>query len=148
MAIIRWRPDRDIWSLRDDMNELINSFFGRAGGPRTIPEGAWNPAVDVSETENAVYVSAEVPGLKKEDINISIQDNVLSFKGEKKQEKTRKDESLHCVERYYGSFHRSFSLPSQVDSSKVKATYKDGILTIELPKKEEAKPKEISISVD
>lgn len=147
MAIIRWRPGRDLWSLRDDMNDLFDSFFGQTGERREFGEGVWNPATDVSETENAILVATEVPGLKKEDISISIRDNILTLKGEKKQEKTYKDENLHRVERCYGCFNRSFTLPSMVDTSKVKATYKDGILTIELPKKEEAKPKEISISV-
>lgn len=147
MPFIRWRPNRDLWTLRDDMNELFDSVFGRSAERQPAGEGVWNPAVDVSETEEAVFVAAEVPGLKKEDIKISIQDNVLTLQGEKKQEKIQKDENLHCVERYYGNFRRSFNLPSQVDSGKVKATYKDGILTIELPKKEEAKPKEINISV-
>lgn len=144
MAIIRWKPESNLWSLREDMNDLFDSFFGRALERR---EGIWSPAVNVTENKDAVVVTAEVPGLKKEDISISMHDNVLTLKGEKKQEKIQEDENYHCVERSFGSFNRSFTLPTMVDSAKVKASYKDGILTVELPKKEEAKPKEISINV-
>ena len=145
MAIIRWRPERDLWSFRDDMNELFDSFFGKSTEQR---EGMWSPAIDVAETKDDIIVTAEVPGLNKDDINISIQENVLTLRGEKKQSKEQKDENLHRVERIYGSFQRSFTLPTLVDFTKVSAAYKDGVLRIVLPKKEEVKPKEISISIE
>ena len=145
MAIIRWRPERDLWSFRDDMNELFDSFFGKSTEQR---EGMWSPAIDVAETKDDIIVTAEVPGLNKDDINISIQENILTLRGEKKQSKEQKDENLHRVERIYGSFQRSFTLPTLVDSTKVNASYKDGVLRIVLPKKEEVKPKEISISIE
>ena len=108
----------------------------------------WSPAIDVAETKDDIIVTAEVPGLNKDDINISIQENILTLRGEKKQSKEQKDENLHRVERIYGSFQRSFTLPTLVDSTKVNASYKDGVLRIVLPKKEEVKPKEISISIE
>jgi len=108
----------------------------------------WAPLVDVAETKDEVIVRAEVPGLSKEDITVTLQDNVLTLRGEKKQEKTEKDATFHRMERSYGSFVCSFTLPTLVQADKVKAAYKDGVLEIVLPKAEEVKPKEISISVN
>lgn len=146
MAIVRWRPLRDLYRLQEDMDRFIDDFFHGFPG-REVETGMWSPSVDICETEDAVIVTAEVPGMKKDDIKISIQDNVLMLKGEKHQEKEAKQENYHRLERVYGSFRRSFSLPASVDASKVKASYKDGVLRIELPKKEEARPKEIPITV-
>ena len=147
MAIVRWRPMRDLFHIQDDLNRFVNDFF-ESEPSRGAQNGVWNPAVDISETDNAIQVTAEIPGMKKEDIKISIHNNVLVLKGEKKKEKEEKEENYHRIERAYGSFMRSFSLPTSVNASKVKAAYKDGILTVELSKKEEAKPNEISINVE
>jgi len=108
----------------------------------------WSPTVDISETKDEVIVKAEVPGMTKEDISVFLQDNVLTLRGEKKQEKEEKDKTFHRVERSYGSFVRSFTLPTLVQADKVKAAYKVGVLQITLPKAEEVKPKEILISVN
>lgn len=147
MAITRWRPFRDIVSIQDEMNRLFDDFFGR---PLTRPEceDAWSPSVDVSETKDNVIINAEIPGMSKEDVKVSVQDNVLTLSGERKQEKEEKNANYHRIERNYGSFRRSFTLPTPVQPDKVKATYKDGILRITLPKTEEVKPKEIPISVE
>ena len=147
MAIVRWRPMRDLFHIQDDLNRFVNDFFENEPS-RGHNNGVWSPAVDISETENSIQVTAEVPGMNKDDIKISIHNNVLVLKGEKKKEKEEKEENYHRIERAYGSFMRSFSLPTSIDANKVKASYKDGILTIELSKKEEAKPKEISINVE
>ncbi|GBD94922.1 18 kDa heat shock protein [bacterium BMS3Abin05] len=150
MAIVRWRPTRDILGIRDEMDRLFDEFFG------TLPEkfagenveGVWLPAVDISETEHDLIVTAELPGIKKDALKLSVQDNILTIKGEKKQEKETKDENYHRIERSYGAFQRTFSLPAIVDATKIKATFKDGVLKIRLPKKEEAKTKEIPIATE
>jgi len=129
------------------MSRLFNAFFTRTSDRTEGRTLSWSPLVDISETDDKIKVTAEVPGMKKDDIKISIQDNVLTLKGEKKQEKEEKDKNSHRVERAYGAFERSFSLPASVQTDKVKASYKEGVLTISLPKPEEAKPKEIDISV-
>ena len=148
MAITRWRPFKDVVSIQDEMNRLFDDFFGRPVLMTGWTEGVWNPTVDVSEDKDNVIIKAEMPGLSKEDVKISIQDNVLTLKGEKKQEKEEKDKNYHRIERNYGSFCRSFQLPTSVKSDKVKASYKDGVLSVTLPKTEEVKPKEIPISID
>lgn len=144
---MRWSPVRDILNIQDEMSRLFNAFFTRTSDRTEGRTLSWSPLVDISETDDKIKVTAEVPGMKKDDIKISIQDNVLTLKGEKKQEKEEKDKNSHRVERAYGAFERSFSLPASVQTDKVKASYKEGVLTISLPKPEEAKPKEIDISV-
>ena len=148
MAITRWRPFRDVISIQDEMNRLFDDFFGR---PITRPEwaeAAWCPCVDVSETKDDVIINTEIPGMSKDDVKVSVQDNILTLSGEKKQEKVEKDANYHRMERSYGSFSRSFTLPTAVQPDKVKANYKDGILRITLPKSEEVKPKQIPITVE
>jgi HSP20 family protein len=145
MAIMRWRPYGNLINIQDEMNRLFNDFFGRV--PVRGAEGRWVPAVDISEDDDNLFVDVEVPGMKKEDIKVSLEHNVLSLKGEKKQEKEVKDENFHRWERSYGSFARSFELPVPVQADKIKANYHDGVLHIALPKAEEVKPKEIPIEV-
>ena len=148
MAIVRWRPFRDLVSIQDEMNRLFDDFFGRPLARTEWTEGVWSPTVDVSEDKDNMIIKAEMPGMKKEDVKISIQDNVLTLKGEKKQEKEEKDKNYHRVERSYGSFCRSFQLPTSVKTDKIKANYRDGVLNITLPKTEEVKPKQIPISIE
>jgi len=150
MAIMRWRPYGNLIGIQDEMNRLFDDFFGRnqlGRAPVKGADGRWIPAVDISEDEDNLFVDVEVPGMKKEDIKVSLEHNVLSLKGEKKQEKEVKDENYHRWERSYGSFARSFELPVPVQSDKIKASYHDGVLHIALPKAEEVKPKEIPIEV-
>lgn len=147
MAITRWRPFRDFLTIQDEMNRLFDDFFGRPVA-RTDWEEAWSPCIDVSETKDNVVVNAEIPGMSKEDVKVTVQDNILTLSGEKKQEKEEKNGNYHRIERSYGSFRRSFTLPTAVLTDKVKATYKDGILRITLPKTEEVKAKEIQISIE
>jgi HSP20 family protein len=148
MAITRWRPFRDMISVQDEMNRLFDDFFGRPVMRREWTEAAWCPCVDVSETKDNVIINTEIPGMSKDDVKVSIQDNVLTLSGEKKEEKEEKDANYHRMERSYGSFSRSFTLPTTVQADKVKAAYKDGILRITLPKSEEVKPKQIPITVE
>lgn len=147
MAIMRWRPWGDLVSIQDEVNQLFDDSYGRIPA-RWIESGMrWSPAVDISENKDKIYVDLEIPGMKKEDIKVSLENGVLSLKGEKKQERELKEENCHRVERQYGSFVRSFELPVPVQADKIKASYRNGVLRVELPKAEEVKPKEIPIEV-
>ncbi len=127
------------------MDRLWDEYFGAGRRALQPAEEAWLPAVDVSETEDKITVKAEIPGMEAKDIDISMVGDTLVIKGEKKAEKEEKDENYHMVERSYGSFSRSMKLPATVDPDKVDASYKNGVLIIVLPKKEEVKPKPIEI---
>lgn len=147
MAVVRWRPLHDLTSMQREMNRLFDSFFSEG---EKEPEflGNWSPSVDVKETADAINIIADLPGLKKDDIKITLRDNTLQISGEKKKEEEEKDATYHRVERVYGAFSRTFTLPAMVDSSKINAVFKDGELRLTLPKVEEAKPKEISIKAE
>ena len=149
MALVRWRPFRDLVSIQDEVNRLYNDFFGRVPSrfDTELSRSEWTPSVDISETKDEIVVKTEVPGMNKDDIKITLQDNVLTLRGERKQEKEEKDTNFHRMERCYGSFTRSFNLPTVVQADKIKASYKDGILNITLPKAEEVKPKQIPIEI-
>ncbi len=145
MDLVQWRPFREVSRLRREMDRLWDDYFG-AGRRALQPLGeAWSPVVDVSETGDTVTVKAEIPGLEAKDIDINIVGDVLTIKGEKKSEREEKGENYHLVERSYGSFSRSLKLPAAVQVDKVEAEYKNGVLTIACPKKEEVKPKAIEI---
>ena len=146
MDITRFDPFRDITSLREEIDRLFDTFFGRTAGI-TEREVAWIPAIDLEETDDAYIVKAELPGMKKEDIKLSISENALTISGERKMEREDKGKTYHRVEMAYGKFLRTIQFPGEVDPDKAKATYKDGILTITIPKSEKAKPKEIEIEV-
>lgn len=149
MSLIRWRPTRDLLSIRDEVNRLFDNFFtGLPERRRGLLEGEWAPSIDVAETDNEVVVTAELPGVEQDNVDITITDDVLTLKGEKKEEKEVKEKNYHRIERSYGSFQRSISLPAGVQADKAKATYKDGVLHITVPKVEEAKPKQIKINVE
>jgi HSP20 family protein len=147
MAIVRWSPFRDLMGIQQEVNRLFDDLMTRRA--EAGAEGAvWVPAADVAETEDAVNVKIEAPGVNKDDIKISVTDNVLTIRGEKKMEKETSEESYHRIERVYGSFVRSLELPTVVQADKVTASFKDGVLTIVLPKSEEVRPKEIAIEGD
>ena len=146
MAVVRWDPFRDLNVLQERMNRL----FEDAG--RTWPSDdpaattTWSPAVDIFETEGEIVVKAELPGMERKDITLNLEKNVLSLKGQRHFEKETKDDNYHRIERSYGAFSRAFSIPATVDEEKIRADYKDGVLKIILPKKEQAKPKQIRIA--
>lgn len=147
MSLIRWSPARDLLSIREDMNRLFNDFLGRTEGQEgTWWGGAWAPPVDLYEADDALILTAELPGFAKDEVNVEIKDNTLTLKGQRQQETKVKEEQYHRRERIYGSFQRAFMLPATVDPDKVTATYKDGVLELRLPKSEAAKPKRIAIS--
>ncbi len=153
MAIARFRPlgssldpFRDLNDMQSEMNRLFDSFFGR---PSTVlaAERVWAPAVDVYETKNELVLSAELPGLNEKDIHLSIAGDMLTLKGERQWSQEAKQDNVYRNERWFGEFERTLPLPIPVQADKVKATYRDGVLTVSLPKAEELKPKEIKIDV-
>ncbi len=149
MALVRWEPFRDLMSIQERMNRLFEDSF--RGLPRTGDEdsvlGAWAPPVDIFEQSGNIVLKAELPGVDPKDVDIRLENNVLTLRGDRKFSSEVKRESYHRVERSYGSFSRSFTLPSVVDQQAIKAEYKDGVLQVTLPQREEAKPKQIQISV-
>jgi HSP20 family protein len=147
MAIVRWEPFRDLVSTHRDFDRLFREAFTPFFGEGDLSTRTWAPPVDIYETENDIVLKAELPGVDPKDVEVRVEDNTLYLKGERKFEKEVKDENYHRVERAYGSFARSFTLPNSIDSENVKADYKDGLLTLTMPKREEAKPKRIKIAV-
>ncbi|MGB9836304.1 MAG: Hsp20/alpha crystallin family protein [Candidatus Saccharicenans sp.] len=146
MAITKWDPFKDIMILRDRMNRLFEDLVT---SPRfedsEIMQSTWSPAVDIYETENELVLTAELPGIDEKDVEIKVEDNTLSIKGERKFEKETKEENYHRIERAYGSFYRSFSLPNYVDQEKITAEFENGLLKIHMPKKAEVKPRKVKI---
>jgi len=149
MAIVRWEPFRDLVSIQDRMNRIFDEAFRvRTGGEEDWALGGnWAPAVDIYEHEGNIVLKAELPGIDPKDVDVRVENNVLTLRGERKVDSEVKREQYHRVERAYGSFTRSFTLPNVVDTEKIKAEYSDGVLRVTLPQREEAKPKQISISV-
>ena len=158
MTLIRWNPERRLGSWRPvgdfagdffNMHREIDRLFDRLGGDLADDgtTSTWLPAVDILERDDAFEVRAELPGMKKDDVKITLRDDILTIRGEKKQESEKKEQNYHRVERSYGSFQRSFTLPSSVRSDRIDATYNEGVLTIVLPKSEEAKPRDIEVKV-
>ena len=151
MTLVRWEPKTSLSPWRDffhanRMNRWFDGFFD-GNGDEDATMIRWRPAVDIEESENEFTVAAELPGMTKDDIELTIKDNILTLKGEKKTQTEKKDGEVYLSERCFGSFQRSFNLSNGVDAGKVKAEFKDGILTIHLPKVEEAKPKTVEIAV-
>jgi HSP20 family protein len=145
MAIIRWDPFRDLVTLREKMNRLFEDVVTSRGEEKDLIQSTWSPAVDIFETESELVLSAEVPGIEENDIEIKIEDNTLTVKGERKFEKETKEENYHRIERAYGSFSRSFSLPHYVDQEKIHAEHEHGVLKIHMPKRPETKAKKVKI---
>jgi len=147
MAIVRWNPARDLMTMRDDMDRLFSQLLGRGEGEEpSLGRGNWAPPVDIYETDEAFVLKAELPGFRKEDIQIELHDNRLTIRGERQREKEAKEEQYHRVERVYGRFERVFWLPTTVDAEQIQASFTDGVLELRLPKSPAAKPKRISVS--
>ena len=143
MALIRWQP-RESFALQSEIDNLVNSFWGDLDGRSN---GQWNPSVDVLESGNSFSVHAELPGLKKEDIQVTFEDRILTIEGERKRETEENEPNYFRKERTYGKFKRSFKLGTEIDADKIEAAYKDGVLTLTLPKSEAVKPRQIDVSV-
>jgi HSP20 family protein len=150
MAIVRWEPFRDLVAVQGRLNRIFDEAF--SGQPRGNDEdwglgGQWAPSVDIFENDGNLVLKAELPGIDPKDVDVRVENNVLTLRGERKFESEVKREKYHRVERAYGTFSRSFTLPNVVDTEKIKAEYKDGVLQVTLPQREEAKPKQIQVSV-
>ena len=147
MAIVRWDPFRELSAAQERMNRLLGDVY-RAADDDVMRRGAWAPPVDIYDSgSHELVIKAELPDMTKDDIDITVENNTLTLRGEKKMDSSIKEEHCHRIERTYGSFSRSFSLPATVDTTKVSADYKNGVLTIKLPVREEAKPKQIQVQV-
>jgi len=150
MALVRWNPWGDVFSIQREVNDLIHGILSGEdrGAPADEAGMLWGPVVDVSESEDEFVVRAELPGIRQEDVKVSVDSNTMTIKGEKKLVREEKEKTYHRMERSYGTFERTFSLSNRVDSSKAKASFKDGVLEIRLPKVGEAKTKEIPIDMN
>lgn len=144
MNIVKYDPFHDLRSLQDEVNRLFSGTFSR-GSQDEVLRGAWSPSVDIFENKNEIVLEAELPGMNAEDVNISIENNVLTLHGERKFEKKDESDNFHRVERSYGSFTRSFTLPPTVSSENANAEFENGVLRLTLAKREEAKPRRIEI---
>jgi HSP20 family protein len=142
----RWEPFHDVTEIQQEMNRLFDNFFGRPSAVATA-ERVWLPLCDMYETKDDLHVTFELPGVREKEVSVAITGDVLTVKGERKWDRELKDENYHRLERVYGKFERAVPLPVPVQADKVKATYRDGVLEITLPKAEEAKPKEIKIDL-
>ncbi len=144
-VMTRWNPYRELNSLQSHLNRLFEQQFG--GRDESLTAGAFVPPVDVYEDEHSVQLKLEVPGIAEKDLDIRVENNTLTVSGERKFDKEEKEENFHRVERRYGSFTRSFSLPTTVNTEDIKADYEQGVLKIRLAKRQEAKPKQIKVNI-
>jgi HSP20 family protein len=148
MAVVRWDPFRELADVQDRVNRMLGDFYGGRGEDDVMRRGAWVPPVDIYEKNHEILLKAELPDMPREDIDIRVENNTLTISGEKKLDREAKEDQFHRVERAYGHFARSFSLPATIDIEKVGADYKNGVLTIRLPIREEARPKQIQVQVN
>jgi HSP20 family protein len=146
-ALIPWRERSEIDRFRTEIDRLFDDFFIRRSFGRDFEEGDWVPAIDISESEKEIIIHAEIPGVDAKDIDITLSGRNFTIKGERKQEQEEKRENYHRIERRYGSFHRSFELPSDVDGDRAEAAYKDGVLMVNLPKSKEQSVKRTEVKV-
>jgi HSP20 family protein len=146
MGIVRYDPFRDLRSLQEEVNRLFSTNLTRTFGDEGLGRGAWAPSVDIYENKDQIVLEAELPGMKREDFDLSIENNVITLRGERRFEKTDESDNYHRVERSYGSFTRSFTLPQSVSADEATADYSNGVLRVTLPKREEAKSRRIEVT--
>ncbi len=145
MSITRYDPFRDLRSLQEEVNRLFSSSFTRSFGDEGFARGAWAPSVDIYENKDQIVLEAELPGMNREDFELTVENNVLTLRGERRFEKKEESDNYHRVERSYGSFSRSFTLPQTVSTENAVAEYKNGVLRVVLAKREEVKARRIEI---
>ena len=145
-TLSRFEPFRGVTTLQDQINRLVNEAFDRTSDEANLT--TWAPAVDIYETEHELVVKADIPEIKPEELDIRVENNILTIRGERKFEKEVSENNYLRVERSYGSFSRSFSMANTVNAEAIKADYKNGVLTLSIPKREEAKPKQIKVNVE
>ena len=147
MAMVRWEPVRDLLTLQERMNRMFDSSYRGGSEEDWALGGSWAPAVDIYEQDGNIVLKAELPGVDPKDVDVRVENNLLTLRGERKFDNEVKRDNYHRVERSYGAFSRSFTLPNVVDTGNIKAEYRDGVLHMTLPKREEAKPRQIQINV-
>lgn len=149
MSLIKWNPERDLMRLDREFSRLFDFFTNRfdTRDDREYENAVWSPFTDIAEDDNQYTLKLELPGIKKGDVKISYNNGALTVSGERKEEKEETNKKYHRIERAYGNYYRSFTLPSKIKEDNISAEFSDGILTIEVPKAEEAKPREIEINV-
>ena len=149
MALVKWDPFRDVERLQNRINRMFEDSFGRS---RELNDdmslSAWRPAVDIYETENGIALEAELPGVNKEDVSVEVKENILTLKGERLANSQIRQENYYRQERSYGTFQRSFTLHQNIQPDLIKATFKDGVLKVEIPRPEKEKPKQITVNVE
>lgn len=145
MTLVKFTPARDLFAAQSRLNQMFNSLFSDRMPDWSQETGTWAPEVDVEETKDAIVLRADLPGMSKKNMHIAVEDGRLTISGERQNEQSEKGRSFHRIERTYGSFCRTFTLPATVLGDKVEATYKDGVLEVTVPKAEEVKPREIEI---
>src|ERR671921_2908642 len=145
MSITRYAPSRDLKPLQDEVNRLFSTNFSRGFSDEGIARGAWMPNVDIYENKDQIVLEAELPGMNREDFDLSIENNTITLRGERRFEKKDDGDNYHRVERSYGTFTRSFTLPQTVSSEGATAEYKNGVLRVTLPKREETKARRIEV---
>lgn len=147
--LTRWNPFAELEEMLDRYSRTPGQarLTGRDGQQEVMRKGDWAPAVDITEDSDAYIIKAELPGVERNDVRVQVNDGVLTLQGERHAEKEEKDKKVHRVERFYGNFARSFTLPDNVDEEQIQADYKDGMLTLRLPKSEKAKPRSIEVKV-
>jgi HSP20 family protein len=145
--IVQWNPFQELEQMHERLTSLFEDGRSRRPGRELAQLEAWAPTVDIIENDSAYLVTAELPGVRKEDIHITLEEGVLTIAGERKQEQTEKTRKFHRVERSYGSFSRSFSLPENIDAEKIEARFRDGVLAVAVAKSETARPRHIEVRV-
>jgi HSP20 family protein len=149
MAIVRWDPFRDVATLQDRINRIFNESFGRTRDlDEEVSLNDWSPPVDIYETGDGIVLKVELPGVNKDDVSVEVKDNVLTLKGERLLDPKIKDENYYRKERSFGKFNRSFSLQETIKPDLIKASFKDGVLTVAIPRPEEEKPKQVTVDID
>lgn len=154
MTLVRWNPSKELMNVEREFNKIFNAFnnrFGFGDSKEDIEEmenAVWMPLTDIAENKDQYLLKMDLPGVTKSDLKLSYEDGELKISGERKQEKEDKDSKYYRIERSYGKYFRSFTLPKQIEADKIKAEFKDGQLTVTIPKSEEAKPKELEIKVN
>ena len=147
-TIVRWDPFRDLVSIQDELNRLFGRTFTGVEATRPTAAGSWMPAMDVFETEGEIVATVELPGIDPDDVEVAVEDSTLTISGSREFSSEVREESFHRIERRYGSFSRAITLPQTADTEKVEAAFDKGVLTVEVPKVEKAKPKKIQIKAE
>jgi HSP20 family protein len=147
-TLVRWDPFRDLVSIQDELNRLFGRTFAEAEQTRPTGTGAWMPSMDVYETEDRIVATLELPGIEPGDVEVSVEDSTLSVSGSRELSSEVKEENVHRLERRYGSFTRAITLPTTADTDTIEASFDKGVLTIEVPKVERAKPKKIQVRAE